>query len=99
MFAKSLIAAMAVTLALPFAASANDANPGKAMLAELLNVDNSAFTLSELGQINAEKGSVKQQERARFISTEKARGVVTAVADDSSSAYFGLNAAPRVGRD
>ncbi|WP_312526311.1 hypothetical protein [Paracoccus sp. (in: a-proteobacteria)] len=97
MFAKTAVAALALAIAAP--AFASDVNPGNAMMGELLNVDASQFTTSELGQIAAEKGSVKQQERARFILEEKAQGLSTAVADDNSSTYFGLNAAPRVGRD
>ncbi len=97
MFAKTAFAALALAVAAP--AFASEVNPGNAMMAELLNVDATQFTTSELGQISAEKGSVKQQERARFILSEKAEGLNTAVADDSSSAYFGLNAAPRVGHD
>ena len=96
MFAKTTLAALALAIAAP--AFASDTNAGHAMQAELLNVDASQFTTSELGQIAAEKGSVKQQERARFITMEKAQGLTTAASDDSS-AYFGLNAAPRVGRD
>lgn len=97
MFVKSVVAAVAILAAVP--AFAADVNPGKAMMAQLLNVDNSAFTLSELGQISAENGTAKQQELARFITAEKSRGVGSAVASDTSTTYFGLNALQHVGRD
>ncbi len=97
MFAKSALAAIALVVAAP--AFAAGVNPGTEMIAKLVNVDANEFTVNELAQIAAEKGSVKQQERANYIASQKARGVSTAVAEDSSSTYFGLNASQRVGRD
>ncbi|AGT10382.1 hypothetical protein [Paracoccus aminophilus] len=97
MITKSILAAVAALVAVP--AFAADTNPGKAMMAQLLNVDNSAYTLSELGRISAEKGNVNQQERARFITEQKAQGTMRAVADDSSTNYFGLAHVEHIGRD
>ena len=94
MFTKATVATLAVVFAAPAFA-----NPGTEMMARLVNVDASQFTASEIGQIAAEHGSVKQQERARFILAEKAAGINSAVANDGSSVYFGLDAQPRVGRD
>ena len=53
MVTKSILAAAALAVALPFAANAND---GQAMQAATLNVDASAFTTNELAQIAAERG-------------------------------------------
>lgn len=96
MFNKSVIAAAAIAAILPV--SGAFANDGKDMLAATLNVDANQFTLSELGQIDAEKGTVDRASRAAFILQQKSN-VGAAVAEDSSTAYFGLNATPRVGRD
>ncbi|MDN3712679.1 hypothetical protein QWZ10_14685 [Paracoccus cavernae] len=89
MFAKLAVAALALTVAAPAFA---DTNPGNAMIARLVNVDVNEFNTSELGDIVGEKGSVKQQARARYILEQRARGVNEAVADDSTTNYFGLSA-------
>lgn len=95
MLNKLVLAAIATAIALPVAAS--EITPGRAMEAELLNLDPSSFTLSELGQISSEATHNKRAERARFILEERADGVRNAVAsDDTPSDYFG---ATRIGRD
>ena len=70
MLNKLVLAAIATAIALPVAAS--EITPGRAMEAELLNLDASSFTLSELGQISSEATHNKRAERARFAN----RGVL-----------------------
>lgn len=94
MLTKSVLIAASLALVAPFAASANE---GVQMEARLLNVEAGTFTPSELGQIAAEKGTVKRQEMAKFILESKSRGGSAAVANDQVST-FGANLG-RVGRD
>ena len=95
MLNKLVLAAVATAVALPVAAS--EITAGRAMEAELLNLDASTFSLSELGQISSEDNDNDRADRARFILQERASGVRNAVAsDDAPTGYFGPT---RIGRD
>lgn len=93
MLNKLVIAAVAATMAVP--AFAADINPGRQMQADLLGLNASEFTTSELGQIASEKNTQRQAIRANFIAQEKAAGIVNAVASDDDVAYFGLHTSGR----
>lgn len=90
MLNKLVIAAVAATFALP--ALATEINPGRQMQADILGLDASQFTTSELAQIAAEKNTQRQAAVARFITEEKAAGIVNAVASDDSAPYFAADA-------
>lgn len=95
MLNKLVLAAVATTIALPAAAA--EVSPGRAMIADLLNVDASAFSLNELEQIASEDNDADRATRAQYILQQRDYGVDTAVAsDDAPVGYFG---ATRVGRD
>lgn len=71
MFTKTIAAAAALAVALPFTAFAAGPNDGQAMQAALLNVDASAFTTNELARIAAEQGDQRKAERAAQILSQK----------------------------
>ncbi len=72
---KFAIAALLSALAVPAFASSN--NAGNEMQAELLGLDATRFTTSELAQIASEDAGVDRQNRIRLIEAEKATGTVT----------------------
>lgn len=99
MLNKLAAAAVLVSFALP--AAAGEISPGRAMLADLLNVDAATFSLNELAQIDAEKTDAEKATRANFILEQRGNGVASAVAYDNQqenplypghSANFGIAA-------
>lgn len=99
MLNKFAIAAVALSLAAP--AFAGVVNPGNQMQADLLGLDATQFTGSQLAQIASEKHADRRAELVKFITAENASGISTAVASDDAPAThspnFGLNT--HVGRD
>ena len=75
MTSKFAIAALLSVLAVP--AFANGENPGNKMQADLLGLDASRFTTSELAQIASEDAGTDRIERIRLIAAGKANGAVT----------------------
>lgn len=72
MTSKFAIAALLSVLAF-----ANGENPGNKMQADLLGLDASRFTTSELAQIASEDAGTDSIERIRLIEAGKANGTVT----------------------
>lgn len=99
MLNKFAIAAVALSLAAP--AFAGVVNPGNQMQANLLGLNATQFTGSQLAQIASEKHADRRAELVKFITAENASGINTAVASDDAasdhSPNFGLNT--HVGRD
>ncbi|MDQ7775138.1 MAG: hypothetical protein Q4615_04110 [Paracoccus aminovorans] len=83
MLNKFVAAAVLATLAVP--AVASEVSPGRAMLGNLLGLDASAYSLSELAQIDSEKTAGEKAARAQFIAAQHNRGVAEAVALDTSA--------------
>lgn len=93
MFTKTLIAAAALAVSLPFVATAASANAGHDMQAALLGLDGTQFSTSELAQIGAENNFETRAELARFILSQKATGnaatLDTTVVSSPASMGFG----------
>ena len=84
---NKLIAAAALTLiALPVAAS--EISPGRDMLAKTLNVDASQYSLSELAQIDAERGESNKLARAKFIAAQHSAGISNSIAQNTDPAHY-----------
>ena len=100
MFAKSIIAAAALAVSMPFAVTAASANAGHDMQAELLGLDPAQFTTSELAQIGAENNFETRADLANFILSQKSAGGLNsnAVASDDTPVN-GLGSMDFGGRD
>lgn len=97
MLNKLAIAAVAMSLAAPAFAGVN---PGNQMQADLLGVDATQFTGSQLAQIASEKHADRRAALAQFIAAKNASGIANAVASDDASSHspnFGVYL--RTGRD
>lgn len=99
MLNKFITAAVLTALAVP--AVASEVSPGRAMLGNLLGLDASSYSLSELAQIDAEKTAGEKAARAKFITEQHNQGIAEAVALDTNadnplypghSANFGIPA-------
>ncbi len=95
MLNKLVLAAIATSIALPVAAS--EISPGRAMIADLLNLDAAAFSLNELEQISSEETEGERADRAKFILEQRNYNVEDAVASDDSIEDFFRST--RSGRD
>lgn len=83
MLNKLAIIALAATVSVP--AFAADINAGRQMQADLLGLNASEFTNSELAQIAGEKTEGERATRAAYIVEQRNRGVSAAVAHDVQS--------------
>lgn len=95
MLNKLAIAAVALSFAAPAFA-----NSGNQMQADLLGLDATQFTGSQLAQIASEKHADRRAALVKFITAENTSGINAAVASDDASSHspnFGVYT--RVGRD
>ncbi|TWI35223.1 hypothetical protein [Paracoccus sulfuroxidans] len=99
MFAKSIIAAAALAVSMPFAVTAASANAGHDMQAELLGLDPAQFTTSELAQIGAENNFETRADLARFILSQKSAGLNSNAVAMDNTATNGLGSMGFGGRD